>query len=120
LDLPRLLGGLEACRQDGMTARRTFEDYVAMDPRLGELLKEAQGMNRSKGSSFYANNVWYRAGGLRSKVKELVGYSRPQGPHELRTSAAYEACYRTIYRALVDRNQGAMTGAVTGRGRGEL
>jgi hypothetical protein len=89
-----------------MTTPYTFDDYVAMDPRLGELLLEAQAANRSKGNSFHANNLWYRNGGLRSKVKELIGYGRPDGPLELRTSAAYEVVYRTVYRALVDRNAG--------------
>jgi hypothetical protein len=88
----------------GSTEQKRFEAYLAMDPRIGELLKDAQAATESQ--PFCANRVWYRKGGLRRRVKELVGYGRPEGPNELRTSNAYEAVYRTVYRALRDCDHG--------------
>jgi hypothetical protein len=88
----------------------TFADYVKMDSRLAELLLEAQAINKRitsspKGNSYRVADAWYRrTGGLRAKLKLLVGYERPAGPEALRSSHAYGCCYSTIYRALSDRD----------------
>jgi hypothetical protein len=36
----------------------SFEDYVQMDPRIGELLKEAQAIKAIPGERFCANRIW--------------------------------------------------------------
>jgi hypothetical protein len=84
--------------------RCSFEDYVQMDPRIGELLKEAQTVKKVEGKSFCANHIWY--GGLKSKVCEFVGFDRTSGPRELQTSAAYDAVYEKTYSALPDCDHG--------------
>jgi hypothetical protein len=82
--------------------KRTFTDYAAMDPRIGELLKQVQAVKAVPGKPFCANRVWYGAGGLRSKVIDLAGHARTIGPSELQTSQAYDVVYHKAYRALPD------------------
>ena len=83
----------------------SFEDYVRMDPRIGELLKEAQAIKAIPGERFCANRTWYgNAGepGLKGKMVHLVGECRSAGPRELQTSVAYDTVYERIYSALPD------------------
>ena len=79
---------------------KSFSDLVALDSRIGDLLKEAQSVKRVRGKFFCANAVWY--GEFRCRVRDIVGNWREEGPSELQTSKAYDVVYKTIYRALPD------------------
>ena len=82
----------------------TFEHCLAMDPRIAELLVEAGLAIAPKDKPFCANCIWYRRGGLKSRLVELVGLGRAEGPPQLQTSAAYDAVYHRCYEALPDCN----------------
>jgi hypothetical protein len=94
-----------------VTARRTFAEYAAMDPRISELLQEAKRLNRTTNRrschGFALNNCWYKTnGGLKGRIKQLVGYYRDEPPNELGTPEAYSVVSRTVFSALMQRNDG--------------
>jgi hypothetical protein len=77
-----------------------FEQLAALEPRLNELLAKAQAHHGT-----CANAAWYGQGGLRKAMQRVVGHLRnTEGPEELKTSAAYDVAYRTLYSALPDCN----------------
>ena len=78
----------------------SFEELADLEPRLLELLHEARSMIDMGGLSFCANRIWYD--GFKPRLVALVGWERDAGPKLLRTSAAYDVAYQTIYGALPD------------------
>jgi hypothetical protein len=75
-----------------------FEDYLHMEPRLLEILRDAKKMEREGGDRFCGLGAWHGfspevdpALSLKARVSALVGYERP-GPEDdpLGTSAAYD------------------------------
>jgi len=85
----------------------TFKQIVAIEPRLGDLLKEAQSFHETaKGyPNFCANEHFYGYGSqpgmsLKHRVVALVGWMSPRP--ELQTRQAYDEAYNTIYDALPD------------------
>jgi hypothetical protein len=86
-----------------MTQTLTFDGLVALEPRLANLLAEARRHRRSRARSVCANEIWYRPGGLRQRLIGLVGWHSlaPRGS-VLRTPAAYDLAYETLYDALPD------------------
>jgi hypothetical protein len=85
----------------------TFDELLALEPRLGILLREAKAYQRRKG--FCANSVWYGydgSGGLKGRLLMLVGWERRPRHEILSTEAAYDVAYETIYHALPDCNHG--------------
>jgi hypothetical protein len=82
-----------------------FDDLARLEPRLADLLAEAQGYGRDRNPDFCANAVWYGyAGhqpGLRSRLTKLVGWESGHGGL-LGSSLAYDIAYDTIEAALPD------------------
>lgn len=80
----------------------TWKDIVRLEPRLADLLKEAQTVDGS-GEHFCANRIWYGTPpdhGMKGRLQYLVGLMAANP--KLRTSEAYDLAYQTIYRALPD------------------
>lgn len=81
----------------------TWQELVRREPRLLDLLREAQAYRPRPG--FCANAIWYGYGrrvGLRERLTRLVGWGRPDRDPVLSTSAAYDVAYETVYQALPD------------------
>lgn len=72
----------------------SWEELVKREPRLDELLREAQKYKPSPG--FCAREVWYGPHGLKRRLRELVGYDRSDDDPVLSTSEAYDVAYRRI------------------------
>jgi hypothetical protein len=51
---------------------------------------------------FCANVHWYGTDGFKSRMRKLVGFERKGGPQRLRTMAAYDLAYDTLYGSLPD------------------
>ena len=81
-----------------MTKRLTFKQLAKLDPRLMDLYNEAIETKDPGGPSFCANYVWYKPGGLKERLTDLVGWGA-ETP-ELRSTEAYDLAYLTIYDAL--------------------
>jgi hypothetical protein len=83
----------------------TFEELARVEPRLLDLLAEARSHHNNRDADFCALDVWFgRAGtgpSFKKRLGRLVGFAAEQGG-VLRTSAAYQVAYRTIYQALPD------------------
>src|SRR5437016_5708390 len=91
-------------------SRPMFDDLVSLEPRLADLLKEAQGYRRKARRRFCANAVWYgyrgHAPGLKQQLSELVGWYSGR-KDLLGTPGAYDVAYQTLYYALPDcRHEG--------------
>jgi len=87
----------------------TFNDLVALEPRLAHLLTEARSHKPSR--KFCANEAWYGCSGLKDKLLRLVGWGRETAPdgatdvateERLKSSHAYDVAYETVYQALPD------------------
>jgi len=78
----------------------TWKELTAAEPRLVALLKEARAVKDNGGPSFCANKVWYRPGGLKSRLVELVGWGA-RDP-KLRSVEAYDLAYTKVYGVLPD------------------
>jgi hypothetical protein len=77
----------------------TYDQLAALEPELNELLERAE---NHPGNC--ANQGWYGKDGIRAAMTLTVGHRRILGPEELRTSAAYDICYKHLYSALPDCN----------------
>jgi hypothetical protein len=89
--------------REAKQARRRWEELVAVEPRLKDLLIEAQQAEHLflSDPNFCANDYWYHwDGGLRNRMKALVGFEAPTAPPMLRTTQAYDVAYKTLYEAL--------------------
>jgi hypothetical protein len=92
---------------DGKTVVRrapkpTWAELVKAEPKLGELLAEAQAVkDDGRTPSFCANRIWYAPGGFKDRLCRLVGWDR-KGHPVLGTMQAYDVAYETIYDALPD------------------
>lgn len=75
-----------------------FVKLCEIEPQLWELYREARTCLPAPG--FCANFMWYRKGGLKGRLCDLVGWEA--GNPRLRTPEAYDLCYSTIYGALPD------------------
>ena len=98
-----------------MHERLTFERLTELEPRLKDLLAEARAFHKDPNPNFCANAVWYGyAGpGLKERLCRLVGFTA-EGGGALRTSAAYDLAYQTIYQALPDCRGRCACSAVLG------
>jgi hypothetical protein len=83
----------------------TFQQLVALEPRLLDLLVEALGHHENRERSFCANAVWCghlgHRPGLKARLRHLAGWAAEQGG-VLRTREAYDVAAGVIYRALPD------------------
>lgn len=73
----------------------TWEQIEKLDPSLHVLLRRAR---NQKGNC--ANAAWYGPDGIREAMSAAIGHGRTHGPSELKTSAAYDVAYRTLFAAL--------------------
>lgn len=89
----------------------TWHKLAQLEPRLSEVLKQAQAIRDDRSdSSFCANRVWFGYDepgpgprGFKSKVSSLVGWCSVNAGHPvLGSSEAYDLAYRTVYDALPD------------------
>lgn len=76
----------------------TFDQILVLDPSLICLLRRAQSCNQGN----CANAAWYGPDGIRAEMTRVIGHRRTHGPSELKTSAAYDVAYKTLYAALPD------------------
>ena len=85
--------------------RPAWAELCALEPRLLDLARKALTTDGGK-PNFCANAVWYGYNGrrgLKPYLSLLVGWgAAPYAPAILRTSAAYDVAYQTIYEALPD------------------
>jgi hypothetical protein len=86
-------------------SRPTFDELAALEPRLADLLAEAQELRRRR-PRLNVNKVFFSYGnfaaGFKGRLSRLVGFvSDREGV--LGTSAAYDVVYHTIYDALAGR-----------------
>jgi hypothetical protein len=84
----------------------TFDQLCELEPRLRQLAREAKSV-RDDGTAkaFCANAAWYGYfgnPGIKPRLLLLVGFERPNGPDELRTTEAYDVAYDAIYNMLPD------------------
>jgi hypothetical protein len=81
----------------------TWEELVDLEPRLLALVRSALETDGSR-PDFCANARWYGYGGqrgLKPRLLMLVGHdAAPFAPPLLRTRAAYDVAYHTVYEAL--------------------
>lgn len=73
---------------------------VEAEPRLATLRAEIEGIR--SGREFCANELWMGPVGFKPRVTALVGWRAELDDPSLRTSAAYEMAYRTLYALLPD------------------
>lgn len=88
-----------------MSRRLPFTRLLELEPRLGELLKEAQAVrDDGTGDYFCANQAFFawgeRAPGFKARLIRLVGWWLEGGHPDLATSEAYDTAHRAIYDAL--------------------
>jgi hypothetical protein len=81
----------------------TLDELVGLEPRIAELLAEAEHARETAGPTFCANAVFYGyAGhdpGLKCRLSKLVGWTSGQ-KGLLRTSAAYDVVYKEVWGML--------------------
>ena len=73
-----------------------------LEPELKALHDRAKAVRAEPGRPFCANYVWYRPCGFKDELCALVGYERKTGPDVLKSAAAYDLAYETLYDALPD------------------
>ena len=96
---------MSAFSYDSLASAPTFEELAREEPALDALLQEARHL-RATGAAQgdRLHDVWigsYRRPGLKSRVKELVGWYRPAHHPLLSSTRTYSTVYDTIIRALV-------------------
>jgi hypothetical protein len=86
-------------------SRPTFDELIALEPHLADLLAEAQNYHATRPRGFCANAVFYgypgHRPGLKKRLSELVGFASDR-EGVLGSSEAYDVAYRAIYQALPD------------------
>ncbi len=85
------------------TTRPTWDELIAIEPGLAALLAEVR--RERPGRRYCANARWFghaphRGEGFKPRMERLVGWRAEGGDPRLRTAAAYDAAYRTLYDAL--------------------
>ncbi|MCL2118008.1 MAG: hypothetical protein FWH27_06225 [Planctomycetaceae bacterium] len=90
-----------------MKSNITFDQLCEIEPRLRNLETETKGIQA--GDDFCANEVWYRLGGIKSRLRKLVGNEGcdSQNP-TLRSCDAYHVVYQHLWSILPNcRHRGA-------------
>ena len=86
-----------------MDPRPTWDELAAVEPGLAALLAEAR--RERPGRRYCANARFlgygpHRGEGFKRRLAGLVGWHAAGADPHLRTSAAYDAAYRTLHGAL--------------------
>lgn len=73
------------------------------EPKLADLLAEIQALHTEPPTTpFCANDAWFQPDGFHRRLLTLVGWEADAAPPVLRTEAAYDTAYNTLYAALPD------------------
>ena len=86
-----------------VTAIPTWAELTRREPRPGDLLMEARRVRDAGGDRFCANAVWYGDEGhpgIKPRLRRLVGWHAAPPDPVLRSAAAYDVVYQTIYDPL--------------------
>lgn len=78
----------------------SWPELVELEPRLADLLREAEGVRDLGGPYFCANRIWYAA--FKPRLKQLVGWHSDHQDPRMRTMCSYATAYETVYHALPD------------------
>lgn len=94
-------------KTENLSAPPTWEQLVAAEPRLGEVMTTARATRRATPFRYCANEAWFgygphRGKGIKPLLDHLVGWHAESADPLLGTSAAYDVAYQAIYRALPD------------------
>lgn len=82
------------------STRLTFRKLMARDARLEYLLDTIPFLIYRKQPDFCAHREWYRRGGFKAQICGIVGMTSDNPDPDLRTAAAYDVAYQTLYRLL--------------------
>ncbi len=86
--------------------RLTYAELEARDQRLAALRVAIDTVGRTAGD-FCANHWWYGRAGFKSELTRIIGSLAAQDDAALRTAAAYDVAYQTLYHRLPDcRHEG--------------
>jgi hypothetical protein len=86
--------------QQNESRRLTWDELVALEPRLENLLYQVEESRPSEGESdFNYEGCWGR---FKKPICKLVGWSSRHCDERLRTTHAYDTAYRTLLQALHD------------------
>jgi hypothetical protein len=77
----------------------TWAELVRLEPRLLALQRDIRAVDGSD-PHFCANKVWYRPGGFKDRLCQLVGWYAERDDPVLRSSEAYDVAYDHLYRQL--------------------
>jgi hypothetical protein len=80
-----------------------WRDLARREPRLMDLLERVQAVRDPGGAEFCANAIWFGFigwSGYKPRIGRLVGWTAEQDDPLLRSAAAYELAYTTLYRVL--------------------
>jgi len=92
--------------------RLTYAELVAREPRLADLRRFVAAQQPGQ-PDYCANRAWFRAPGFKAALCRIIGDEADQEDAALRTSAAYDVAYHTLYHALP--GGGGEGGCYTGR-----
>ena len=101
-------------RDESLRAAFSWEDIVAVEPRIEQLLRYATWITDPGGPYFCANEVWYNL--FKPQVVKLVGWGREwqvdpikNAGDILKESQVYDLAYGKIYDTLpICRNCGCI------------
>lgn len=86
--------------------RLTYAELEARDERLATLRLAIECVGHGN-AEFCANHWWYGRAGFKATLCDIIGSYATQDDAALRTAAAYDVAYRTLYHRLPDcRHQG--------------
>ena len=84
-----------------MKSNITFDQLCEIEPRLRHLETMVKSIQAEK--KFCANEVWYRKEGIKSRIRQLVGYEGCHSKNDtLCTSEAYDVTYQHLWAILPD------------------
>jgi hypothetical protein len=88
--------------------RLTYAELEERDDRLYALRMAIDFVDHTSGSEdFCANHEWYGRAGFKATLTNIVGHWATQDDAALRTAAAYDVAYQTLYHRLPDcRHEG--------------
>lgn len=86
--------------------RLTYAELEARDERLAALRLAIESVGRGT-ADFCANHWWYGRAGFKATLSDIIGMYAYQEDATLRTAAAYDCAYQTLYHLLPDcRHEG--------------
>lgn len=87
--------------------RLTYPELESRDVRLAALRVAVDALHRIDADEFCANHWWYGRAGLKAQLTDIIGHWATQPDAALRTAAAYDVAYQTLYHRLPDcRHEG--------------